>query len=177
MEIGIRCPSDDSWPDGIVRLLAWRSWTTCWLEMLAAASLAGSSVTSTCCSSPPVRSTSATPSTDWTSGTISVRAILAASASPSALVAAIDATTTGDELMLNADTWGVTLAGRPARARFSWIDATVSLTSVPKLNWATTSAIELADVDWRLSSRATPEIDRSIGLVTCSATSSAPTPG
>ena len=49
--------------------------------------------------------------------------------------------------------------------------------SVPNENWAMTRDSELAEVDWSASSRGTPESDRSIGLVTCSATSAAPAPG
>ena len=59
----------------------------------------------------------------------------------------------------------------------SSIAASASLTSVPNSNWATTSAIEFADVDWTVSSRGTPEMARSIGSATCSATSCDPAPG
>ena len=84
---------------------------------------------------------------------------------------------TGEALMLRAVTCGSTVCGRPAFWRFCSIVARVSLTSVPNANWATTRESELADVDWRLSRRGTPAIARSIGLVTCSATSAAPAPG
>ena len=47
---------------------------------------------------------------------------------------------------------------------FSSIVASASLTSVPNSNWATTSAIELAEVDRSSSSRGTPEMARSIGF-------------
>ena len=93
------------------------------------------------------------------------------------MVAAIDAMITGDALMLSAATVGLTDGGRFAASMLCSISARVSLTSVPNENCAMTSAIELADVDWRASRRGAPEIARSIGLVTCSATSAAPAPG
>ena len=84
---------------------------------------------------------------------------------------------TGEALMLSALTVGSTVCGRPAAWRLASIAARVSLTSVPKANWATTSDSEFADVDCSASSLGTPEMARSIGLVTCSATSAAPAPG
>ena len=73
------------------------------------------------------------------------------------LVAAIDAMMTGEALMLSAETFGVDAspAGPPWRSP-RWIAAVVSLTFVPYENWATTSAIEFAEVDWTVSSRGTP---------------------
>ena len=56
----------------------------------------------------------------------------------------------------------------------SSIAASASLTSVPNANWAMTRAIELAEVDWTVSSRGTPEMARSIGSATWSATSCEP---
>ncbi len=48
---------------------------------------------------------------------------------------------------------------------------------MPNSNWATTIATELADDEERPSRRGTPATACSIGLLTCSATSAAPTPG
>ena len=79
--------------------------------------------------------------------------------------------------MFSAETVGVTDAGRPALAMFSWIAAVASLTFVPYVNWATTREMEFEEVDWSVSRRGTPEIAFSIGLVTCSATSDDPAPG
>ena len=59
----------------------------------------------------------------------------------------------------------------------SSIAAVVALTSVPNENWATTSEIEFDEVDWMVSSRGTPLMAFSIGLVTCSVTSDEPAPG
>ena len=79
--------------------------------------------------------------------------------------------------MLSAATCGVTFGGRPAIWRFCSIVERTSLTSVPNSNWATTIAMELADDDDSASRRGTPEMACSIGFVTCSVTSAAPTPG
>ncbi len=84
---------------------------------------------------------------------------------------------TGDWLMFRAVTCGLTPWGSPTPARLLSIAARVSFTFVPNENWATTTAIELADVDCTLSRRATFEIARSIGFVTWSVTSAAPAPG
>ena len=93
------------------------------------------------------------------------------------LVAAIDAMMTGEALMLRALTVGSTPCGRPSARMFSSIVARVSLTFVPNSNWATTSAIELADVDRSESRRAMPWMERSMGSATWAATSVAPAPG
>ena len=177
VETGMRVPPDGSWPAGSVRLLAWRTPTIWLVERPASASFAGSRVTTSCSSVPPVRSARATPSSAWISGTISVRAISATRSRPSWDVAAIDALMTGAWLMFSAWTVVSTEAGSPAVRRFASMAATVSLTSLPNSNWATTSATEFAEVDWIRSSRATPAIARSIGLATCSATSLVPAPG
>ncbi len=84
---------------------------------------------------------------------------------------------TGEALILSAWMVGSTVAGRPALVMPSSISVSASLTSVPNSNWATTSAIELADVERTDSSRGTPAIARSIGLATWSATSAEPAPG
>ena len=93
------------------------------------------------------------------------------------MLAAMDAMTTGEALMLRAWTVGSALAGRFARAIASLIAAVVSFTFVPYENWLTTSEIELDDVDRSSSSRGTPLMAFSIGLVICSATSDDPAPG
>ena len=116
VETGTFEPSAGSWPEGRVRLLAWRTPTICWLVMVAAAILAGSSVMKTRSSRPPVTSARATPSIPRISGTISVRAICATSSRPSDPVAAIDEMTTGEALMLSAWTVGWADAGRLALA-------------------------------------------------------------
>ena len=177
VETGVFVPSPWTWPDGMVMLFAVRTPTTCACDTFALASFAGSSVIATCCSAPPLTSTLATPSMPRRAGWISVWVIRAASLRPSGVVAAMDAMITGDALMLSAATVGSTDGGRFAAWMLCSISARVSLTSVPNENCAMTSAIELADVDWRASSRGAPEIARSIGLVTCSATSAAPAPG
>ncbi len=177
VETGILEPSVVIWPDGKVRLLA-ASTPVIWPRLTPlSASSSGSSVIRTRCTSPPVTSTLATPSRPRSAGSIVSCVIRAASASPSSVVAAIDAMITGEALMLSALTWGLTVLGRPASCRFCSIAARISFTSDPNENWATTRASELAEVDWSPSSRGTPEIARSIGLVTCSATSAAPAPG
>ena len=158
-------------------LFAVRTPTICACDTFALASFAGSSVMAICCSAPPLTSTLATPSMPRRAGWISVWVIRAASLRPSGVVAAIDAMMTGDWLMLSAATVGSTDGGRFAAWMFCSMSARVSLISVPNENCATTSAIELADVDWRAWSRGAPEIARSIGLVTWSATSAAPAPG
>ena len=79
--------------------------------------------------------------------------------------------------MFSAETSGLTEAGSPALAMFSSIVACVSLTSVPNENCATSSAIELAEVDCSFSSRGTPLMARSIGSATWLATSVADAPG
>ena len=84
---------------------------------------------------------------------------------------------TGDALMSRELTFGVTFWGSASAATFWAIVAVVALTSVPYANWATTRASELAEVDWIVSRPGTPEIARSIGLETWSATSEAPAPG
>ncbi len=145
--------------------------------MVAAASLAGSSVMKTRSSRPPVRSARATPSIAWISGTISVRAMRPTSSRPLVPVDAIDAITTGDALMLRAWTVGVALSGRLALVIASWIAWVVALTSVPKENCVTTSEIEFEDVDCIVSSRGTPAMAFSTGLVTCCVTSDEPAPG
>ena len=170
-------PSAGSWPEGKVRLLAWRTPTICWLVIVAAAILAGSSVMKTRSSRPPVTSARATPSIPRISGTISVRAICATSWRPSDPLAAIDEMTTGEALMLSAWTVGWADAGRLALAIASVMACVVALTSVPNENWVTTSEIELDEVDWMVSSRGTPLIAFSIGFVTCSVTSDEPAPG
>ena len=81
---------------------------------------------------------------------MSVRARRAASSRPASPVPEIEAMITGCWLMFRALTCGLTPCGRPTVARFCSIAARVSLTSVPYENWATTSEIELAEVDWRL---------------------------
>ncbi len=129
------------------------------------------------CSSPPVTSTLPTPSSPRSAGWISSWAMAAASARPSAFFAAMDAMITGVALMLRALTCGSTVCGSPAFCRFCSIVARISFTSEPNANCATTSPRELADVDCMPSRRGTPAIARSIGLVTCSATSAAPAPG
>ena len=174
VETGVCDPSSFSWPDGSVRLLAWRIPTICWVETPDAASLVGSSVTARRSSRPPVRSTWATPSMPDSSGTISVRAISATSSRPPSVVDAIDETTTGVALMFRAEIVGSTPSGRPALAIPSWTAVVASLTSVPYENWAMTSEIELDEVDWSASSRGTPEMAFSTGFVTCSATSDEP---
>ena len=63
--------------------------------------------------------------------TISVRAISAASASPSSDVAAMEAMMTGEALMLRAETFGSTPLGSPALARPSLMAVVAALTSVP----------------------------------------------
>ena len=72
--------------------------------------------------------------------------------------------TTGEALMLRAWTVGVAVAGRFALAMASSIAAVVALTSVPNENWATTSEIELDDVDWMVTRRGMPLMAFSIGL-------------
>jgi hypothetical protein len=89
----------------------------------------------------------------------------------------IEAMMTGEALMSSELTCGVTFCGSFSAATFWAIAAFVSLTFVPYENWATTRAIELAEVDWTRSRRGIPEIARSIGLATWSATSEAPAPG
>ena len=177
VETGIFEPSVVISPDGNVRLFA-ESTPVTWPSVTPfSASLAGSSVIRSRCSSPPVMSTLPTPSIASRAGLMSSCATRAASASPSWEVAASDAMMTGDELMLSAVTCGVTVDGRPAVWRFCSIAARISLTSEPNANWATTSDNELADVDWSASSRGTPEIACSMGFVTWFATSAAPAPG
>ena len=131
VETAVLEPSAGSWPEGMVRLFACRVETTCWVERPDAASLAGSNVTNRRSSRPPVRSARATPSMALISGRISVRAIAANPPRPSIVVAAIDAMTIGEALMLSAWTVGSTLAGRFALAIASLIAAVVSLTFVP----------------------------------------------
>ena len=177
VETGMRVPLLCSWPDGMVMLLAWSTPMICWTLTPDAASLVGSRVTVTCGSRLPVRSAVATPSIDWISGTISFVAICATPSRPSWLVAAIEAMTTGDELMFSALTVGTTDCGRPRLRMFCSIAVCVAFTSVPKENWATTRATELADVERRDSRRGTPWMAVSMGLATCSATSVAPAPG
>ena len=111
------------------------------------------------------------------SGTISVRAMSAAASRPSSEVAPMDAMMTGEALMLRADAVVFTPSGRPASAMPSSIAARAALTSVPYSNWAMTRAMELAEVDCTVSSRGTPEMARSIGTATLSATSCEPAPG
>ena len=177
VETGMFLPSLVIWPEGRVRLFAARMPLTWATETPVAASFVGSMVTTTCDSRPPVRSTVATPSMPWSPGTTFVRATCAAASRPSWPMPATEAMMTGDALMLSAATFGLTLAGRPADWRFCSIVERTSLTSVPNSNWATTIAIELADEDERAASRGIPEITRSIGFATCSATSAAPAPG
>ena len=177
VDTGVFVPSPWTWPDGMVTLLAVRTPTTCASETFALASFAGSSVTAICCSSPPLTSTLATPSMASSAGSISVWTIRAASLRPSGVVAATDAMITGDELMFRAATVGSTDGGRFAASTFCWISACVSFTFVPTANCAMTRASELADVDWTVTRRGTPEIACSMGLVTWSATSAAPAPG
>ncbi len=177
VDTGVCVPSPTTWPDGTVRLLAVRTPITWDWEIPASASFAGSSVTCTCCSSPPLTSTLATPSIPSRAGSISVWAMRAASDRPSSEVAAIDAMITGELLMLRASTCGWTVAGRRAAWTACSIWVRVSLTSVPNENWAMTSESEFAEVDWTVSSRGTPEIARSMGFVTWSATSAALEPG
>ena len=177
VETGILSVSVVIWPDGKVRLLAASTPVTCPTEIPLAVSLSGSSVIRTCCSSPPVTSTLPTPSMPSSAGSISALVIAAALFSPSSDVAAMDAMITGDELMLRAVTCGLTVCGSPAFCRFCSMVARISFTSDPNENCATTSDSEFADVDCRPSRRGTPEMARSIGLVTCSATSAAPAPG
>ena len=55
---------------------------------------------------------------------------------------------TGEALMLSAETLRLDVAGRPALREVSSMVVGVALTSVPNENWATTSATELAEVDW-----------------------------
>ena len=102
----------------------------------------------------------------------------AASARPSSVVAAMDAMMTGEALMLSAVTWGVDrLAGGPRSAGSArWPPGSPSRRSRTRTA-RRRGASELADVDCRPSRRGTPEMARSIGLVTCSATSAAPAPG
>ena len=177
VDTGMFVESDVICPDGKVMLFAARMPVTCPAVRPLSASLAGSSVMVIRCSSPPVRSTVATPSSAWIAGTISSFAIAAAAASPSSVVAASEAMMTGEELMLSALTVGSTVFGSPAFCRFCSICARISLTSEPNENCAMTSESELAEVDWSASRRGTPAIACSIGLVTWSATSAAPAPG
>ena len=158
-------------------MFAPRTATTCCEDTPADVSLAGSSVTASRVSSPPVRSAFATPSIAAISGTISLRAMVATCSSPSGLVAAIDEMTTGEALMFSAWTVGVAESGRAALASASWIAAVVSGTLVPNVNCVITSEIEFDDVDWISSRRGMAPIARSIGLVTCSRTSEEPAPG
>jgi hypothetical protein len=177
VETGMFAPSDVIWPDGRVRLFAVRTPVTWATEMPLSVSFAGSSVTTTSSSRPPVRSTVATPSIPCRAGTTCVRATCAAASRPSWVVPATDAMMTGEALMLRAATCGETVCGRPAVCRFCSIVARASLTSVPNSNWATTIAMELAELDESAVSRGTLEMVRSIGFVTWLATSAAPTPG
>ncbi len=177
VETGIFVPSSESCPDGKVRLFAVRTpviWVT---DTPLAATLSGSSVMSRRCSRPPVTSARETPSIAAISGTISVRAISATASRPSSEVAPMDAMMTGEALMLSAEAFGVTESGSPAEAIPSSTAASASLTFVPYSNWAMTRAMELAEVDWIVCRRGTPETARSIGTATCSATSSEPAPG
>ena len=177
VETGMLEPSLETDPDGKVRLLAASTPVTWAMVTPLAVSFCGSSVIRTRCSSPPETSTVATPSMPSRAGTMSSLATWAASSSPSSVVAAIEAMITGAELMLSAVTDGSTVLGSPAFWRFCSIVARISLTSEPNWNWATTSDSEFADVDWSAWRRGTPEIARSMGFVTWSATSAAPAPG
>ena len=177
VETGMLLPSVVTCPDGNVRLFAARTPVTWASDTPFAASLSGSRVIRIRCSSPPVTSTLPTPSMPRRAGWISFWVTSAAAERPFSVVAAMDAMMTGEALMFRAVTWGVTEAGRPAFCRFCSMAARISFTSEPNENCATTRASELADVDCRPSRRGTPEMARSIGLVTCSATSAAPAPG
>src|SRR5450759_1654937 len=132
------------------------------METPLVAIFVGSSVTTRRLVRPPARSTDATPSRPCRSGTTSVAATFAAAARPSGPLPEMDAMRTGEALMSRELTCGVTFWGSAAF---------VPLTFVPYENWATTMAIEFADVDWTRSRRGMPEIARSIGLATWSATS------
>ena len=177
VETGILVPPSDSWPDGNVTLLAVRTPVICATDTPASARSSGSRVIVRRVSRPPVTSARETPSMAAISGTISVRAISAAASRPSSVVAPMDAIMTGEALMLRADAVVLTPSGRPASAIPSSIAASASLTSVPYSNWAMTRAMELAEVDCTVSRRATPEMARSIGTATLSATSCDPAPG
>ena len=162
-------------------MFAWRTPTICCDETPAAASLSGSSVTRTLLLE-AAGQVGAWRRPRWpriVGHDLGPGDAAATSSRPSSLVAAIDAMI--DRRGVDVERrrpCGSTFAGQAGLARCSpRSSALVSLTSVPNENWATTSAIEFAEVDWSVSSRGTPEMARSIGLATCSATSEAPAPG
>ncbi len=87
------------------------------------------------------------------------------------------AVTTGRSSMPKEFTMGSADSGSWMLSTARSTSDVASLTSVPKSNSANTSDIELDDVDWVPSSRGTLTRLRSMGSVTCAATSSAPAPG
>ena len=131
VETGIRLVPVGSWPAGRVRLLAVSTPWTWSIETPAIAILVGSSVTIRRDVSPPARSTDATPSSAWRSGTTSAAATLAAAVWPSAPVPKIEAMMTGEALMSRELTCGVTFAGSFSAATFWTMAAFVSFTFVP----------------------------------------------
>ena len=157
VETGVRDPSVESWPDGTVRLLAWRTPTICWLVMPGGGQLGrvegdGDALLEAAGQVGPGDAVDA-PRSRGRSPSGRSRAT---SSSPPLPVAAIDAMTTGEALMLRAWTVGVADGRQVRLGDGSWIAAVVSLTSVPNENWATTSEIEFDDVDCMTSSRGTP---------------------
>ena len=72
-----------------------------------------------------------TPSSDWISGTTSLRTIAAIVSAEAPFFAESEATMTGEALMSMAETVGVSPVGSPAVARACSIAARVSFTFVP----------------------------------------------
>ena len=131
VETGIWLVPVGSWPAGSVRLLAVSTPSTASIETPAAAIRVGSSVTITRDVSPPARSTEATPSSAWRSGTTSAAATFAAAVWPSGPLPKIEAMITGEALMSSELTCGVTFAGSFSAETFWAMAAFVSFTFVP----------------------------------------------